>query len=274
MHLFKLDLHSHEPNFIHLSFSKNTDKKNISDFLKKAFNIRGDAVIGIANSNDNGRYERFVNGINSLKEYNANLTNKDTFVSLTKGKKTIHFVKADEIGTNKGHILIIGHNGKIGKLKLKPLLELAYNEGDIIIANHPLHNFGISHFLVKKYFEHNHPISFTKRELKKDEKYLDAVELNSYFPEDWKKIKKFSRKEKIPLVADSDAHFLREFFSSYFELENLDFSNSINFKKSLKSALKTHIRLHLGKNGFLATYEHALQIIWYKIGFKLGFLKE
>lgn len=272
MHKFKIDFHSHEPEFIHLSFLKGNDKENSKKFVEKAFKIPGNLAVGITNFDNNEIYEKFLASL-KLLPYKVDYSNKDCFISITKNNRTIYIIKTDEIDTDKGHILLIGHKGKIGKTNLKVLLKKAHKEKDIIIATHPLHEFGVSHFIIKRFFTEK-PINITEKELKKDKKGFDAIELNSYFPEDWNKIKEFAKKENMKIVAESDAHFLNEFFNSYFELEGLDFTNAYTFKKSLKQALKHHIRLHPHSNGFTAKYKHAIQNLLDIVGLKLKILKE
>ncbi|MFH1376908.1 MAG: PHP-associated domain-containing protein [Candidatus Woesearchaeota archaeon] len=251
MTIYKLDLHT-QPQI---------NKNNIKNFLSKLFQKRGNLVLGIANWNNDGRYEKFLKAIKFLpKRYQVNLKNKDYFISITKNKKTIHIIKTDEIETNKGHILIVGYKGKVKKRRnLKELLKIAHKSGCIIIANHPLHGNNIAYFLILKLIGNKYKLSLDKKDIKKNK--FDAVELNPYFQEDWKKIKKFAKKEKIKIVADSDAHFFDELFKSYFEVKDLNFKNPKTFKKSLKKDFKKHIKIHAQKHGFIAKYKHIIQSI-------------
>ena len=59
-------------------------------------------------------------------------------------------MKTDEIETDKGHVLVVGFKGKIRKSRLKDVLKEAHKQKCVIIANHPLHKFGVSYFLVEK----------------------------------------------------------------------------------------------------------------------------
>ena len=187
--------------------------------------------------------------------------------------KEIYFVKTDEINTDKGHILIIGFKGKIKKRKLEIVFIEAHKQKCIIIANHPLHHeFKINYFIIKKILNSNE-ISMNEEELKKHKKDFDSIEINSYFPEDWKDIKKFAKKNNVSLVSDSDAHFLDEIFTSFYEVKNISFKNSKLFKKSLKIALKRGINLHAKKYGYFVKYKHVLEIILENLGKKIGLIK-
>ena len=264
---FKLDLHTHTSDFIHLFFTNPHKERYIVSLLDILFKKQGNLVLGIANFNDDSRYEKVIQIIKKLpKKYDVNYRFKECFVSISKSNQTIHFVKADEIDTEKGHILIIGHNGKIKKRNLKEVLKEAHKNHCIVIASHPLHDFAVGHFIIKK-------MSLSKEELIKNKKQIDAIELDSYFPKDWKKIKKISKNEKIPIVSESDAHFLDEFFRSYFELKGLNFKNPSIFKKSLKKALKRTIKLHAQRYNFTAEYKHILQVYFEKLGKRLHILQ-
>jgi len=214
-------------------------------------------------------WRKFVNATKKLpKEYTIDRKYQDYFISISKNKKRIYFVKTDEIETNKGHISIIGFKGKIKKRKLREVLKQAKKQRCVVIANHPLHEYGLSYFL---FWGEN--ISLSKKTIRKNKKFFDAVELNAYFPENWKKVRIFSKKNKIPVVADSDAHSFNEFFKSYFELENINFNNPKKFKKSLKKALKKKIKIHAREHGFEAKYKHIAGVFLEEIGEKLGVIK-
>lgn len=266
MKTYKLSLHSHTSNFVHFILTKPNKKEYLENLLKILFRKKGNLVLGISNFNDDDRYKKLLETAEKLKKYKFEENNKDFFFSIEKDNKKIYFIKTDEIKTDKGHILIIGLKGKIKKRKLEEILKTAHKQNCIIIANHPLHKFNIPHFFVGK-------ISLAKEDLEKNKKYFDALELNSYFPEDWKNIKRFANKNKISLVSDSDAHFLDEIFISFYEVKNLNFKNPTSFKKSLKKALREKLHLHARKFGYFAEYKHAFEIALEKIGKKIGLLK-
>ena len=267
MKTFKVSLHSHTTNFVHFILTKPNKKQYLENLLKILFKRKGNIVLGISNFNDDERYKKLLETTKLLsKKYLVNKKHQEYFFSIKLNNKKIYFVKTDEIETNKGHILIIGFQGKIRKRKLEEVLKTAHKQNCIIIANHPLHKFDIPHFFVRK-------ISLTKKDLEKNKKYFDALELSSYFPEDWKKIKTFAKKNREALVSDSDAHFLDEIFTSWYEVKGLSFNNPKNFKKSLKKALRKNLHLHAKKYGYLAKYKHSLEIILEKIGRKFGLIK-
>ncbi|MFH1290495.1 MAG: PHP-associated domain-containing protein [Nanoarchaeota archaeon] len=274
---YKLSLHSHTSDFAHLVFftinKKYYLKKLLSTLFKKSTE-KTLLVLGITNSNDNRHYEQIVSLTKSLpKTYRANYAHKDYFVSLEYKNRKIYLIKTDEIGTDKGHILIVGFKGRIKKRSLKEILKEAKKQKCVIIANHPLHEFHVPHFLLEKIFGLHRSIGLTKSELKKYQKSFDAVELNSYFPEDWERIKQFAKKNKLPFVSDSDAHFIDEIFKSWYETSDLDFSSPRKFKKALKKSLKKGLHLHAQAHGFAAKYKHVLQILLEGYGKKLNIIK-
>ncbi len=265
---FKLDLHAHTSDFAHLFFTNPNNQNYVTSLLKDLYKKHGNLILGIANFNDDRRYERFVEISKKLpKEYKVDYTFEEIFITISRGHQKIHFIKCDEIQTNRGHILIVGYEGMIKKRTLNEVLKNAYRNKCIIIVSHPLHNVMIGHFIIKK-------ISLTEKEIVKNKKLIDAIELDPYFPGDWKKVKEISRKEKIPVIAESDAHFLGEFFKSYFELGELKFKNPNILKKSLKKALKKSIKIHAEKHNFVAGYKHILQVFIENFGKKIGLINE
>lgn len=267
---YKLSLHSHTSNFAHfLAFSPNK-KEYLEQLVKKLTKKHGNVVLGVSNFNDN-RYQLLLKTTHTLsKEYKVNTEHEDCFFSVSHKNKKIVFVKTDEIATDKGHILIIGFTGTVHSHHLNDILRKAHKQHCPIIANHPLHTPNAAYFLVKKIFGLHSDISLTEKELRKHKKDFDAVELNSYFPEDWNKIREFSKKSNIPVVSDSDAHFLNEMFTSWYEVKNLSFDSPKSFKKSLKKGFKKSLHLHAAKYGFSATYKHVLQVMIEHFGRKLG----
>lgn len=91
--------------------------------------------------------------------------------------------------------------------------------------------------------------------------------------EDWDKIKNFARRYNKKVVSDSDAHFLDEIFTSWYEIDDLNFKNPRSFKRSLKTALRKNLKLHAKRYGYIARYRHAIQVIVENIGRKIGLLK-
>ncbi len=274
MKTFKVSLHSHTTNFVHFILTKPNKKQYLEKLLKILFKKHGNIVLGISNFNDDERYKKLFETAKLLsKEYLVNKKYSDYFFSIQRADKKIYFVKTDEIETDKGHILIVGFNGKIRKRKLEHILKEAKKQNCIIIANHSLHDFGIPYFIVKKILGKHGEISFTKKDLEKNKKYFDALEISSYFPEDWKKIKTFAKENRKTLVSDSDAHFLDEIFTSWYEVKGLNFKNPAEFKKSLKKSLQKNLHLHSKKYGYYARYRHTFEIALEKIGEKMGIIK-
>ncbi len=274
MKTYKISLHSHTTNYVHFILTKPDKKKYLEKLLKILLRKKGNLVLGISNFNYDDRYKKLLETAENLRNYKINAKYRDFFFSIEKNNKKVYFVKTDEIETNKGHILIIGFKGKIRKRRLEEVLKEAHKQGCVIIANHPLHHeFNITYFFNKKILNSNKEISINKKELIKHKKDFDAIELDAYFPEDWIKIKKFATKNKIPIISDSDAHFLDEIFASFYEVKNLNFINPALFKKSLKNALKKRIHLHAKKYGYFARYKHLLEVVLENFGKKIGLLK-
>jgi len=268
---FKVDLHSHTSDFQHLIFNKPNKKEYIIKLLNKLFKQGDNLVIGLAEFNDDGRFSKFLKAVKELpKDYIV--TKNLPIVSIKKSNKTIHFIRADEISTEKGHVLIVGNNEKIKSRNLKEILKKARKNKWIVIADHPLHEFGPAYFIVSRINDHP-AISLKSKTILKNKKNIDALELSSYFPEDREKVKKFGKKHNIPVIAESDAHFLSEFFDSHFELENLDLTNITTFKKTFRKALRKNIKLFPGKHPFTAKYKHGFQVIFGTICMKLGLIK-
>lgn len=274
MKIFKVSLHSHTTNFVRFILTKPNKKQYLEKLLKILFKKHGNVVLGISNFNDDNRYKKLFETTKLLsKGYLVNKEHKDYFFSIRLNNKKIYFIKTDEIQTDRGHILIIGFNGKIKKRKLEHVLKDAQKQNCIIIANHPLHNFLAPYFLVKKIFGKSLDASLNEKDLIKNKNYFDALEISSYFPEDWKKIKAFAKKNREALVSDSDAHFLDEIFTSWYEVKDLNFENPVEFKKSLKKALRKNLHLHAKRNGYFAKYRHAFEIALEKLGRKIGIIK-
>lgn len=270
---FKLDLHTHTSDFFHFIFSKTDEKDYLVGLLKKLFKKGDNVVIGLAEFNSDGRFSKFLKATKKLpKDYCV--SENGPIISIEKGKKKIYFVRADEIATDKGHILIVGNNGKIKTRNIEELLRNARRHGWIVVADHPLHKFFLPYFIISKLIDGWSNISLGKEDMLKNKKDFDSLEINSYFANDENEIKKIGRKNKIPIISDSDAHSIEEFFNSYFELENLDLKNISKFKKSFRKALKKHIKLHIGKHDFFAEYRHGFKVLFDYIGKKLGFVKD
>lgn len=278
MTLFKVSLHSHTSDFAHLIGTKPAKEKYFLELLKILFkkcSAKETLVLGITNFNDDNRYTNlFMASRNLPKDYRIDSRFYEYFFSVSKEERKIYFIKTDEIATDKGHILIVGHPGKVRHRKLREILKKAHEEKCIIIASHPLHEFGIPYFIFNRLSGNKNTISLDMKDIKNYEKDFDALELNAYFPEDWSKIRKIGEKDKINIVSDSDSHFLDELFVSFYETEHLSFSSPISFKKSLKKALKRGIKLHARKLGLTAEYRHGLQVFLETLGLKLGFIKK
>lgn len=168
MRTYKLSLHSHTSNFVHFILTEPNKKEYLENLIKNLFKKHGNIVLGITNFDDDGRYEKLLDATKLLApEYIINKDNKDYFFSIKANNKSIHFIKSDEIETEKGHILIIGFKGKIRKRDLKEVLNEAHNQHCIIIANHPLHEFNVSYFLIKKLLGGAENISIDKKSLLK-----------------------------------------------------------------------------------------------------------
>lgn len=273
MTLYKLSLHSHTSDFAHFIFRHPNKKSYLLTLVKNLLKKHGNVVLGVSNFNNDGRYESLLSISKSLpKEYLLDHKYEEYFFSIEHKEKKIFFIKTDEIETDKGHILIVGYKGKIRKRKLDEVLKEANNQNCPIIANHPLHVFGTSYYLFKKIFKKKTDISLSNEELKKHKNDFDAIELNSYFPEDWKRIKRFAKTQNMAVIADSDAHFLNEIFTSWYEVDDLDFDSPEKFKKSLKKELKKRIQLHAKKYGYEAIYKHSFQIILEVLGKKIGLI--
>lgn len=273
MQIFKLDIHNHTSDFSHFLFTHPNRKKYVKELLSKLFKKHGNIVLGISDYNSDNRYALFLKVLKHLKEYKVDWKNKDYFVVISekKTKEKIYLIHTNELGTNKGHILVVGFKGKIKTKNLKEILKEAHRQKAIIIANHSLHEFSIPYFLVSKILKCG-KLSLSKKDLIKNEKNFDAVELNSYFPEDWKRIRSFAKKENLPVIADSDAHFLNELFTSDFELKNLNFSNPKKFKKSFRKSLKKVLKVHAKSHGFEAKYKHELQVLFENFLMKIGLI--
>ena len=268
---FKLDLHRHMSDLFHFILSKQGKKEYLIKLLNKLFRKGDDLVIGLADFNNDGRFSKFEKTIRELpKDYLIN--KKGPIISIKKNKKMIYFIRANEISTEKGHILIIGNNEKIKTRKLENILIKAKENKWIVIADHPLHEFTFPYFLISRINEHS-AISLKKETIYNNKKNIDVLELNSYFPEDRKEIKKLGKKYKIPVISESDAHFMNEFFNSYFELDNLDLTNITKFKKTFRKALKKHIKLHPRKKGIFVIYKHGVYVVMEIFGKKLGLIK-
>ncbi len=274
MKMYKISLHSHTSDFSHFLFWTVNKKDYFLKLLEILKKKKGNLVLGITNFNNDKRYENLLTIARGFKGkfYLDDKYSNFYFILKIKGKEII-FVKTDEIETSEGHTLIVGFKGDINQREFHGVLKEAHKQNCLIFANHPLHIFGISYILVKKLLGGAKEISLSKKELIHDKKNIDALELNSYFPEDWKKIKEFAKKNKLPVVSDDDAHFIDEIFTSWYEVDNLDFSNPKNFKISLKKELKNGIKLHAHKFGHLALYKHAFQVVFESLGKKLGIIK-
>jgi hypothetical protein len=274
---YKLSLHSHTSDFAHLIFTKPNKIGYLSSLLNILYSdYKKDTIkiLGVSNFNNNSVYNKLVSVTNNLPEdYEVDYTFKDYFIKIVHQNKIIYFLKTDEIGTDKGHILIIGFKGKIIGRKLSKVLNEAHRQKCIIIANHPLHHFNIAYTLVQKIMKDNNEISLSESSLNAYKKDFNALEENPYFQEDWQKIKSFAKKNKMMLVSDSDAHFLNEIFRSYYETDKLNFKSPKKFKKSLKRALKKRLHLHAKAFGFSARYKHIFQVYLENFLIKIGLMK-
>lgn len=274
---YKLSLHSHTSNFVHFILSKPNKKDYLDKLIKILLKKHGNIVLGVSNFNDDNRYKDLLKATKLLQNtYTMNYYFSDFYFSVSLNGRKIYFVKTDEIETDRGHLLIVGFKGKINKRSLKKVLLQAHNQNCVVIANHPFHEHNLSYFIVKlinSALGIHGEMSITKSEFIKNIESFDALELNAYVPDDWKEIKKFARNNNIPLVSDSDSHFLDEIFTSWYDAKNIDFSDPKSFNKSLKKSFRSGLKLHARRHGYFAAYKHTLQVILEKIGIKLGLLR-
>ncbi len=232
---------------------------------------RGNLVLGITNFNGSREYELFYQAVKKVYPSEIQDTYANYFFTLNLGKHHIHFVKTIEIATDKGHVLLIGFPGKIKNRKVSDVISEAHKVHAIVIANHPLHEFKKGYFFIQKLFSIKKPINIDAKELLKNK--FDAFELNAYFPKDWKKVRALAKRKNVPVVADSDAHFLDEVFTSWFEVKNLSFTSPKSFVKTLKKGIKHPLKLHARAHGYFAQYKHALQILVENFGKRLKLIK-
>jgi hypothetical protein len=266
MENYLVDLHSHTSDFSHFIFEEIDKKKYAQNLIEKLSKSGSRVVLGVSNFNDDGRYENLVSAFKLLrpKKYIIDFTHEDYFIKIRFGNKKIWFIKTDEIGTEKGHILIVGYRGKIGTRRISKVLTKAHREGCVIIANHPLHGPSFLYALMSKIIGENTAFSFNEKELIEKIPDLDAIELNSYFPEDWKKIRRFAKKHSLRVISGSDAHFFSELFTSHFILKRLDFSNVESYKSSFHREFKQKIRVYAKKHSFFAEYKHGIQVLFFE----------
>jgi hypothetical protein len=274
--VFHCDFHAHTERFAKILGKAPETKPYVKKLIGRLFNLPQVPVLGIANFNDDQRYQRLILAIRHLpKSYQIDRKNQAHFVKITKGKKKIYLIKTDEIETEKGHILVIGYKGNVKHRKLQEVLEGAEKQNCPIIANHPLHKFSLTEEFGKRLVARKpHPLSLSAKDLLKNQSSLDALECNAYFPEDWPKIKLFAERQKIPVTCSSDAHYFQELFQSYTTLQHLNFSSPKSLKSSIKMSFKHKPKLHLQSHSARAKWRHILHIPGDLFGKFLGIVEK
>ena len=217
----KADLHNH----LRTSGSCNDNYFNRT-IDAAAERLGSGAIIGLTNFSEN-RYEEFA-GLKGYERISVGENGNGIYIP----EKDVLVVKAQEVSTKQGHILVIGL-GKDVRLKknrdLADTIKEATCKEGVIVAAHPFHLYGTG-----KYLEKNPQLL----------KSIDAIEVHNgeagldlFFSGANRKAQEFYEKMKkdypnLGALAASDGHSIYELGSSWTEIDAPEM-NKENFSNSL-----------------------------------------
>jgi hypothetical protein len=154
------------------------------------------------------------------------LINHDIKPKKFKGTKKVKVIPGVEVSTKEGHLLVINTTQEFRKgIKAQEVIDKARNDALIIIP---------------------HPFDFFRKGIGGSIKELNnyhAIELNArcLFQRINKKTRAFAKKNKIPLIAGSDAHFPGEIGNAY------TIVNAQTIKQAIKKIKQGKTRCYIRK---------------------------
>ncbi len=260
----RADLHNH------LRTSSNLQPEDFNRAIDIARERLGpDGTFSIANFGDK-RYEKFA-GLRGYERVYVGENNSAVYVP----SKKVLVVKAQEVPTKQGHLLVLGL-GFEQHLKPNQDLEYTIREADekttgeaAKVADHPFFLAGIGPYLQQ------HPKLLEQ---------LDGIEIHNgeaIFGNANKKARDFYNQVKsdypnLGALSSSDGHSFYELGKSWTEIDFPDIDNPAQFVPSLKQAIRatnsqTPYHNHVSYAGFI---DHALDLAFItKVAPRIGMAK-
>jgi len=261
--MIKTDLHNH------LKTSRRWSEGDFNKAIEKASRRLGPgAIIGLVNFSDadskDDRYECFI-GLPGYERTPIGENQQGIYVP----EKDIYVLKAQEVPTKQGHLLVAGLRRNV-QLKVDRTLEdsiaEATDQGGIIIADHPFHLQGIGNYLTRHL------------ELLGE---LDAIEIHNgeasfgfpVGPFPWNangKARKFYEEiakdfPDIGALSTSDGHSMYELGRSWTEVDVPYSSDNTNFVDNLRDAIRrTNLstpRHEASPQGVMGAIDHIVDLV-------------
>jgi len=276
-----VDLHAHLTDAIHqgtwFNGKPHTPVERCESLarqlLKKSFSTADSTLVGIIDFDDH-RAERTFE---ALKRNSDDSKQDGNLLSVYDENKAAHYLKGQEIPTNKGHLLVLGAKSDVTSRTLRDAINEAKDLGGIVIADHPLFNVGPLQQAALRLIKHPSQLSVTARELYEFKDSFDAMEIMN-----GNLSKRYTRKQDllsfdydIPGIATSDSHTVDGVFSVNMEMANLDFSDEESLKDSLKREFRRYPRKINGSyNGMTERLRHTAASFYENLLFSTGLVKK
>jgi len=260
--MVRADLHNHLRGDMGTQESRLTFNRVI-DFASKRLGPGG--IFGLVNMNGKDtidrRYEQFIKSREAQGYEGLNFGN-----AICVPNKEILVIKAQEVRTNKGHLLCLGvrENRSLrsgANVSLDDALKEADDNNCVKIVDHPFYLEGMGSFLSQnpEYLEkidgfevHNGEaalwIPFMKNTYNANEKAREFFD------------SEIRDKHNVGAVYSSDGHSLGELGSSWMEILMPDISNSEKLISSLREEIRQIPENYQAKNSVIPAFMHAAKM--------------
>lgn len=259
----KADLHNHLRTSSNL---KHEDFNLAIDIASKKLGKNGkeNSIFGLANFYDK-RYEQFI----GLKGYERTYVGENRTAIYIPEKKVL-VVKAQEVPTKQGHVLVLGLGDNVHikrYITLEDTLKEAEDKNGVIVADHPFFISGIGPYLQQhaELLEH-----------------LDAIEIhNGEAIYGNRKAKEFYAEQKpshidLGALSSSDGHSFYELAKNWTEINFPDIEQPKEFLQSLKKSIRNTNQFTPRKNyiSYFGFIDHATDLVFItKIAPRIGLKK-
>jgi hypothetical protein len=194
--------------------------------IRRALNNEVNTLVGLANFDDE-RAQRMIYDLRRLFDSKGlNFDYDGVLLSAKVDERNIGFLRAQEIITDKGDILLIGLDGTLRDKSLAEVIAKAKGEYNALV-------FGCH---IGK------PRSLRLGDVEKYREYFDGVDVINDFG--------------IPVYSASDSHTPEGIFRASSIFENLDFSNAEKIKEGIRRNLRQGVKMSGRKESALEVARH------------------
>ncbi|MCW1300358.1 MAG: hypothetical protein OH363_03605 [Candidatus Parvarchaeota archaeon] len=230
----KASLHNHSI----YSGNSASQRCTLERMIEKAFDV--DLQILAITDNNSDRSIDLILANSSKMKYSITDFD-DRGIIINKKEHELCLIRGAEIFTDKGHILSIGHEGKMCFNKKHDLFDILgeiKDRGGLAIPAHILHTQigGMKKETLLEIIDYIDAVeTFNAYNIKVFPRMIDATRFNLL-------AKKFSQEYHIPGIASSDSHHIDQIDRAYvlFNKDKLNYSSGKKFVDSIRTSLQNN----------------------------------